>query len=118
MEQITLGQIALAITFVVGLIGGIGYLKTHLTAWVGNAVKDQLTNLDTKITKLNDRIETVDLETCKNFLVVMLNLIERGETMSEIQTERFWEEYEHYRQCGGNSYIKAKVEKLQADGKI
>lgn len=30
MEQITLGQLGLALTFIVGLISGIGYIRKHL----------------------------------------------------------------------------------------
>ena len=36
--------------------------------------------------------------------------------IAEIETERFWEQYEHYKKMDGNSYIKEWVAKLQKKG--
>lgn len=38
--------------------------------------------------------------------------------MSETEAERFWEQYEHYKASGGNTYIKNRIERLQAEGKL
>lgn len=46
-------------------------------------------------------------------LVSFLAGVEQGEAVDEIQTQRFYEEYEHYVNRGGNSYIKQKVQKLK-----
>lgn len=118
LEQITIGEVAVAVTFLVGLIGGLGYLRTHLKDWVGHAVKGQLDEIEKTVNELNKRIETVDAESTKNFLVKMLGDIDRGETLNDVQLERFWEQYEHYRHNGGNSYIKRKVDQFQEDGKL
>lgn len=118
MENITIGQIALAVTFLVGLIGGLGYLKTHLKEWVGQSVKDQFVQMDSKIEQINRRLDNVDLENCKNFLVTVITEVEKGGWLHEVERERFWEEYEHYVKLGGNSYIKKKVEQLEQDGKL
>ncbi len=118
MEQITLGQIALAVTFIVGLITGLSYIYSKLRKWISNAFKEDLEPLTTKIDQLGKRVESVDMNACKNYLVSFLSGVEKGETPDEIELERFWEQYQHYTDKGGNSYIKRKVEALKAAGKI
>lgn len=118
MEQITLGQVGLAVTFIVGLIGGIGYLKTNIRQWISDSLKDEFKSIDDKMVKLQDRIDAVDMQACKNFLVARLADVEKGNTLDEIERERFWEQYEHYSEIGGNSYIHIKVEQLKADGRL
>lgn len=118
MENVTLGQIGLAVTFLVGLITGLGYLKKHLKDWVGQAVKDQIDTLKTDIDGVKKRLDDVDMESCKNFLVVFLSDVEKKTPIDEIQKERFWEQYEHYTKNGGNSYIRRKVEQLKSEGKL
>lgn len=118
METITIGQISLAVTFLVGLISGISYLRTHLKLWVGESVKDQFTKIENNIEQINKRLAEVDVENCKNFLVTIITEVEKGGWLHEVEKERFWEEYEHYVQMNGNSYIKRKVEQLEAEGKL
>ena len=118
MEAITLGQVALAVTFLVGLISGISYLRIHLKDWVGQSVKDQFVQMDEKIDDINRRLNDVDMENCKNFLVSVITEVEKGGWLHEVERERFWEEYEHYMKLGGNSYIKRKVEQLDEAGKL
>lgn len=111
MEQITLGQIALSITFIVGLISGIGYLKTHIEAWFTKPLKRELE-------PIKEQIKEVDLNATKNYLVRCLKDIERGVNLSEVEMERFYEQYEHYKKSGGNSYIKKCYEQLESEGKL
>lgn len=118
MSQITLEQVALAVTFLVGLITGIGQLNKHLKAWIAQSLKNQLDNITVEIKTLHDRIDEVDMETCKNYLVTFLSDVEKGHLIDEIERERFWEQYQHYVKHGGNSYVKHKVEKLQSEGKL
>lgn len=118
MESITLGEISLAVTFVVGLIAGIGYLRSHLKDWVGQSVRDQFVTVQTSIDQINRRLDDVDMENTKNFLVSVISMVEKGGWLDDIENERFWEEFEHYSSIGGNSYIKRKIEQLKADGKI
>ena len=125
MEQITLGELGLAITFIVGLFSGISYLKNNLKGWVSSAVKDQieqvqkdLNGLQKDMSGLRQQIDIVDRESCKNWLVTFLANAEKGVYFDPIEEERFWEEYEHYAKIGGNSYVKTKVEQLKAAGKL
>lgn len=118
MESITLGQIGVVVTFLVGLISGISYLRAHLKKWVAESVKDEIKPLEDGLKEVKTRVDAVDMENCKNFLVQQLAEAERGIEWDEIERERFWEQYEHYTEHGGNSYIKQKVERLQKNNKI
>lgn len=53
------------------------------------------------------------LDNAKNYIVPFIARIERGEPVSEIELERFHEEYDYYVTHGGNSYVKERVEKLK-----
>ena len=118
MENITLGGIAVAVTFLVALITGVGVLVKRLKEWVQAALKEQLDEIRSENKDLKKRIDNVDLNTTKNFLVARLSEIEHGKTLEDIENERFWEEYQHYCEIGGNSYIKRKVEQLKAENRL
>lgn len=138
MENITLGQIAVAIAFIAALITGGIKIKDTVKKWIENLLKgkfDELEKADreniasinksigeikTQVGDLKNDINRVDLENCKNYLVTFLaeneKLGDRGEQKSEMELQRFWEEYEHYEQHGGNSYIHEKVQKQKSKG--
>lgn len=118
MEGITLGQIGLAVTFCVGLFSGISYLHKHLKEWIAQSLKEQLDSIKSDIKGLHTRIDEVDMESSKNFLVRVLSDIEQESQVDEVERLRFWEAYQHYSKLGGNSYIRDKVEKLQRAGKL
>lgn len=118
MENITLGQIGLAVTFIVGLITGIIFLVNKIKAFLQNMFKDQLRGLEGKIDKLSSRVDEIDMNSCKNFLVARITELKAGETLDEVAVERFYEQYEHYLKKGGNSYVKNEVEKLKNKGKL
>ena len=118
MEQITIGQVALGITFIVGLITGITYLIKSLRQGMTALFKDEFKGITDRIDKLEQSIIGVDKEATKNYLVTQISQIERGIPMGDIESERFWEQYERYVKAGGNSYIKRKVEQLKEDGKL
>jgi F0F1-type ATP synthase membrane subunit c/vacuolar-type H+-ATPase subunit K len=107
MEQITLGDLARWATFAVALGGSIAAIIRGVNKAVGKLLEPVV-----------KQIESVDRENCKNFLVTFLAETERGQEHDQIELERFHEQFEHYKSIGGNSYIKAKVEKLKAAGKL
>lgn len=113
MEQITIGQIAVGIAFIVALIGGVKSLKKNIKGWVEAALKERFDALDKSQKEILERLDTVDLENCKNYLVTFLSEAARGELKDETEVQRFWEEYQHYEEKGGNSYIHRKVEELR-----
>lgn len=114
MDALTLGQISGAITLVVGIITGIAYLSQNTKKWIKASMKEQMDSIDTKLDSLNDRLDQVDMESCKNYLVTFLSKVEKGVYIDEIEKERFWEQYQHYQKLGGNSYIKRKIDDLAA----
>lgn len=118
MENITLGQIAAGIGIILVIAGGYKKLydaiKNNLEKIVGKALKP----LNDSILEINQRLDVVDMEACKNFLVRCIADVERGESMSETETERFWEQYDYYIKSGRNTYVKNKVEKLRKEGRI
>lgn len=118
MEDITIGQIGAALTFIVGFMGGIMYLKNALRGILSSVVKQELEPMRKQMDEMQQKIDRVDMESCKNFLVRCLSELERGENISETERERFWEQYEHYIKTGHNSYIKSKVEQLRKQGKL
>lgn len=118
MQNISLGDIGLAVTFLVGLISGIGYLMNSMKKWIGLAFKSELDPIKKDLDDLQKRVTQVDMESCKNYLVDFLSDVEKDKTIDEIEMERFWEQYAHYINKGGNSYIKHKVEKLEAEKRL
>lgn len=118
MENITIGQIAVGIAFVVALVGGLTSLKKLITKGIEDALKDKFEKLEKSQAEIIKRLDMVDIENCKNYLITFLSEVARGELKDEIEIKRFWEEYEHYAACGGNSYVRHKVEELQKRGLI
>jgi len=107
MRNITLGQIEIALAFLVALIGSIEFISIRFRRKV------------TKILEpINQKIDNLELITDKNFLVRFLSDVEQGSQIDEIEWERFYETYKRYHDLGGNSYIDHKVEKLKKEGKI
>lgn len=129
MENITLGQIAIAVAFLVGLATGGAYLHKLIKGWITNALRSEFEGLNQKVDglkkdvsvsigELRQQLHDVDIESCKNYLVGFLADVDQGQPIDEIERERFWEEYQHYEAKGGNSYIHRKVEQLKAENKL
>ena len=118
MENITIGEISLALTFMVGFFGGVGFLYKGMKNFLEKLILEQFAPFQESIDDLKKNVERVDMESCKNYLVRCLGDFEHGNKISDVEQERFWEEYEHYLKIGGNSYIKHRVEKLQSEKKL
>lgn len=118
MEQITVGQIAVAIALLAGLISGGGIIGKAVNKGLKKTMQSELEPLEKKVDALTKRVEAVDMQATKNFLVSFLSDLENGNPQTEIALERFWEEWQHYEKIGGNSYIARKVEQLKKDSKL
>lgn len=118
MEKITVGQISATLGIIVALISSVLFIKARLKDVLGMLFKEQLELIDNKIESINDHINKVDLENCKNFLIMFLASLENGDEKTEIEYERFYEEYKHYKDLGGNSYVERRVEQFKAEGKL
>ena len=116
MESITLEFIGELVAFLVALFGGLGYLYKTLKTWLTKLISDQQKETNEKLDGINARLDIIDRETTKNFLVRFLSEVERGERIDEIEKERFQEQYDHYIDIKGNSYIKNKYNELHEKG--
>lgn len=117
MENITIGQIAVALAFVIALWGSIETISKKVSALNKKTMEDALKPTNQKLDNLTEQIKSVDLNATKNYLVSALFDAETGHT-DPIAISRLYEQYEHYIKLGGNSYIKDRFEKLKKDGKI
>ena len=119
MGEITLGQVSTWLAFIVGLVGSIAAIVTAIKKAMKALFSEQMEQINKRLDQQEDTIKKIDVENCKNFLVSYLAKIEMGNVPhDEIETQRFWEEFEHYTDQGGNSYIRNKVEKLKSAGKL
>ena len=118
MDKITLGDIATALAFLVTLGGSIVAIVAAVKKAMKALFKEQMEQIGKRLDQQEATIKKIDTENCKNFLVSYLAKAENSDATDEIETQRFWEEYQHYVEIGGNSYIKQKVEKLKAAGKL
>ena len=118
MESVTIGQAAATLAFILALIAGIQSLKKSIKCWLDAALKDQFAELEKTQKSILKRLDSVDIENCKNYLVTFLAEVGRGEMKDETETQRFWEEFEHYQNLGGNSYIKNKVAELKSKNRL
>ena len=118
MEQITLGDIASVLAFVAALGGSIGVIVTALKKMFKKFTDKVSESLTARFDKQEAQLKEIKLDIGKNFLVPFLTRLDRGEKVDELEMERFWEQYEEYTRNGGNSYIKSRVEKLKASGRI
>lgn len=102
MENITLGQLATTLAFVVAFLGSLKYLKDAFAKSVTKTLEP-----------LNESIRSLDISQCKNYLVCFLGKIEQGLDVDEVEIERAYEVYDHYeKDLNQNSYIHDKWNKL------
>lgn len=119
MENITLGQVVAGTAFLIALIGGWIQLKKWTTTAVKEILKDELKGIKDDISKLHSEIKKEDKEKTKNFLVSRLADIERGQEWTDIERQRFYEQYDHYsKDLNGNTYIGTSVKHFEQTGKI
>ena len=107
MEQITLGQILGALTFIVSFIGALSYLS--------NVLKKQVKKT---LQPIEDSIKELDVSQCKNYLVRFLADIEQGNEVDEVEVERAYEIYDRYtNELKQNSYIHKRWQSLMENYK-
>lgn len=118
MEQLTLEQIAKALAFVVGIGGSILTILKAVKGMLKKLLDEQTKSLATRLDKIDERLDKVDSDNCKNYIVQALSSAERGVKLSTEERMRLSEEFQHYTENGGNSYIKDWHSRLHTDGKI
>ena len=119
IQDLTLEQISIAVVFIVGLIGGVRYLKNAVRDFLKRLLEDQFNIVNTKLDEMDISIKKLDVQTSKNFLIRYLADIERGENIYESEKQRFWDEYKHYKDdLKENAYITEWVDRLKKEGKL
>lgn len=73
IENITLGQIAALIAFIVALYGGVKYLKKELKDAITEMLQDEFKSVDEKLDSDNRRIK--DLEEQNKFIYKAISLL-------------------------------------------
>ena len=106
VENITLGQVALALAFLVGFISSIKYLKNDINKTIAKI-----------LSPINEKVGQLELNTLKTDLTNFMSLAENNNITYE-QKANAYELYDRYCKLGGNSYIHNKWEKLVKEGKI
>ena len=116
-------------TVLVAIIGLIGiYIQSKSNDKL-KSQQDLLATVDSKIDKfkkeskeddkrLNNKLDNIDMENCKRFLIVEMTKISDGEYKpTEEQKRIIYETKERYNDLGGDSYVDSLFERLQ-DQKI
>lgn len=107
MGNWTIDQISGVLTYLMGLIGVLTTVYATIKKGIDKGFKP-----------INDKIDKVDINATKNYLVASISDIKQGDKLDDITRQRFIEQYDHYIALGGNSYIKLEVEKLKKEGRL
>lgn len=118
IEEVTLGNVLVSVTFIVGLITGIKKLKTTINDWFKEQLSPKLEPIEKSVNKINEKIDMMEMEFYKSWLVLFMSNIEREEQIDEVEHMLFEEIYKKYTERGGNSYIHRKYDKLKSEGKL
>lgn len=118
MGQITLEQVGTALAWFVGVGGSLGAIIVFIRKMLKAFFKEQLETMNHRFDRVEARLDEVDRESTKNFIVSILAQLDSGLEIDEVQRQRFYEQFEHYLKAGGNGYIQARVNELKAAGKL
>lgn len=115
-------------TVLVAIIGLIGIVIQNKSNSKLKSQEDLLKTVDDKMDKLktqsieedkrlNKKLDTMDMDNCKRFLIVEMTKIQDGMyAPNEEQKRMLYETKERYNNDGGDSYVDSMFESLQAKG--
>ena len=115
IEQITVADIASVIIGLVALIKAVEYIVREISSNLMNTVRKSVEPINRRLGTIENNLKKIDKEQCKSFLTQCFNA---DHELSETERQRVYEVYQHYRELGGNSYIKEEFERLQDEGKL
>ena len=117
--------IATVIVAIIGLIGIIIQNRSHTKL---KSQEELLKTVDEKIDKLktqsteedkrlNNKLDAIDMNSCKRFLIVEMTKIKDGTYIPNEEQKRMLHETKtRYNNNGGNSYVDSMFESLQDKG--
>lgn len=117
--------IATVIVAIIGLIGIIIQNRSHTKLKsqeeLLKTVDEKIDRLKTQSTeedkRLNDKLDAIDMNSCKRFLIVEMTKIKDGTYIpNEEQKHMLHETKTRYNNNGGNSYVDSMFEGLQDKG--
>ena len=115
-------------TVLVAIIGLLGIVIQNKSNSKLKSQEDLLKTVDDKMDKLktqsieedkrlNKKLDTMDMDNCKRFLIIEMTKIQDGMyTPNEEQKRMLYETKERYNNDGGDSYVDSMFESLQAKG--
>lgn len=118
LEDISLGQILVSLTFIVGFITTINKSKTIVDDWFKNKLSPKVDPLYKRLDDFAEKLNELEMDSYKRYLVLTMTNIERGEKIDEVERLLFDEMYKKYIDHGGNTYIQRKYKKLEEAGKL
>lgn len=117
--------IATVIVAIIGLIGIIIQNRSHTKLKnqeeLLKTVDEKIDKLKTQSTeedkRLNDKLDTIDMNSCKRFLIVEMTKIKDGTYIPNEEQKRMLHETKTcYNNDGGDSYVDSMFEGLQDKG--
>lgn len=117
MESLTLGELAKALTFLMGLIGSIKYIKSGTVKSLSKVIDNTLEPIRKEIKDLREETSKNNLSSIKTDLINLMELTDK-EKVSPEQKMRSYELYDYYCKHGGNSYVHDKWERLKKENKL
>lgn len=118
IENITIGQISVAIAFIVAFVGGVKYILSDIKKIMDKSLKPTNDKIDALETNLTKQIKNTDLNATKNFLVARIEELKNNDDIADSTRQRVYEEYSHYLELGGNGFIQAEIDALKREGKL
>ena len=111
-------KVADVVTFVIGVVTflkAVEYLAKDFYDKIGSSITENTDPINRRLDKIEANINKIDKEQCKSFLTQYLN---EDRDLKDTEKQRIYEVYQHYRELGGNSYIKEGFERMQDEGKL
>lgn len=117
MENITIGQIALALTFILSIISNIKGLIKEFNNPIDKKLEKALKPVKDEISSLKTDFNNHIIDSVKRDLVNLMCLAEQ-KVITEEQKKLAHELYDVYTGAGRNSYVHDKWERLRKEGLI
>lgn len=128
MENITLLQISIGLTFILSLIGNIKTVISTIKNPIDKRLEKAVAPIKEEIDALNKKIDDMEkehmqklndlrIDSIKADLVNLMCFAEQG-NISEEQKKLGHELFDEYTDAGRNSYVHDKWDKLVKEGKI
>lgn len=115
IDQIKVADIVTFIIGVVSFLKAVDFLVKDFYDRIDNSIVENTEPINRRLDEIEANINKIDKEQCKSFLTQNLN---SDRELRETEKQRIYEVYQHYRELGGNSYIKEEFERMQDEGNL